>query len=99
MSRSWLPDAFMQIVEIQIPNYVPRHVIERIEVEDGVSVRYLLDAKAWLQYRTHYGGLLLTHAVENEDADPDVVRLVLKSFESSHSKKEVESINWMVFSK
>ena len=35
---------------------------------------------------------MLTNAVENEDSDPDVVRIVLEKLKSSHSPKEFSSI-------
>ena len=42
------------------------------------TVKVLLDAGASLDYRTFSGGNVLTNSVENEDSDPDVVRIVLE---------------------
>ena len=56
------------------------------------TVKVLLDAGASLDYRTFSGGNVLTNAVENEDSDPDVVRIVLEKFKSSCSSKEFSSI-------
>ena len=46
------------------------------------TVKVLLDAGASLDYRTFTGGTALTGAAENEDSDPDVVRIILEN--SSH---------------
>ena len=56
------------------------------------TVKALLDAGASLDYRTFSGGNALTGAAENEDSDPDVVRIVLEKFKSSCSPKEFSSI-------
>ena len=42
------------------------------------TVKTLLDAGVSIEYRTCSGGNVLMGAVENEDADPEVVRLVLE---------------------
>ena len=47
------------------------------------TVKALLDAGTDLHYRTHGGGIVLTNAIENEDSDPEVIRLVLKKLKSS----------------
>jgi hypothetical protein len=56
------------------------------------TVRILLDAGASLDFRTFGGGNVLTNAVENEDADPDVLRLVLEKVKSSYSANEFSLI-------
>ena len=56
------------------------------------TVKVLLAAGASIDYRTFSGGNALTGAVENEDSDPDVVRIILEKFKSSHSSKEFASI-------
>ena len=56
------------------------------------SVKVLLDASASLDFRTFGGGNALTCAVENEDSDPDVVRIILEKVKSSCSPKEFSSI-------
>ena len=56
------------------------------------TVKVLVDAGASIDYRTFSGGNALTGAVENEDSDPDVVRLILEKLKSSHSSKEFASI-------
>ena len=43
-------------------------------------------------YRTYGGGSALTGAVENEDSDPDVVRLILKKLQSTYSVEELSSV-------
>jgi ankyrin repeat protein len=48
------------------------------------TVKVLLDAGASLDYRTHHGCNVLISAVSNEDADPDVVRVVLEKIKSSY---------------
>ena len=52
------------------------------------TVKILLDAGASLDWRTFAGGNVLTNAVDNEDSDPDVVRIVLEKMKSSFSEKE-----------
>jgi ankyrin repeat protein len=47
------------------------------------TVKLLLNAGARLDYRSHTGTNALMNAVENEDADSDVVRLVLDKFKST----------------
>ena len=42
------------------------------------TVKVLLDAGASLEYRTFSGSSVITNAVDNEDADPDIVRLLLQ---------------------
>ena len=56
------------------------------------TVKVLLDAGASLDFRTFAGGNVLTGAVDNEDSDPDVVRVVLEKMKSSCSAKEFTSI-------
>jgi ankyrin repeat protein len=56
------------------------------------TVKVLLDAGASLDYRTFSGGTSLSGAVENEDSDPNVVRLVLEKLKESYSSKEFTSI-------
>ena len=56
------------------------------------TVKILLDAGASLDYRTFAGGNVLINAVDNEDSDPDVVRIVLEKMKSSFSEKEFTSI-------
>ncbi len=56
------------------------------------TVKVLLDAGASLDYRTFTGGTALTAAVDNEDSDPDVVRIILEKLKSSSSSKEFSSI-------
>ena len=47
------------------------------------TVKVLLDAGASLDYRSFTGGTLQTNVTENEDSDPDVVRLVLNAIKES----------------
>ena len=54
------------------------------------TVKVLLNAGASLDYRTFSGGNVLTNSVENEDSDPDVVRLVLEKMKSSFSERVQE---------
>eukprot|EP00938_MAST-03A_sp_MAST-3A-sp1_P003520 g3520.t1 len=56
------------------------------------TVNVLVDAGASIDYRTFSGGNALTGAVENEDSDPDVVRIILQKLKSSHNSKEFASI-------
>ena len=56
------------------------------------TVKVLLDAGASVDYRTFSGGSALTNAVENEDSDPAVVRIILEKLKSSCSPKEFASI-------
>ena len=56
------------------------------------TVKLLVDAGALIDFRTFSGGNALTGAVENEDSDPDVVRIILEKLKSSHSTKEFASI-------
>ena len=56
------------------------------------TVKVLLDAGASLDYRTFGGSSALTNAVSNEDSDPDVVRLVLKKVQSTHSVEDLSSV-------
>ena len=51
------------------------------------TVKVLLDAGASLDFRTFSGGNVLINAVDNEDSDPDVVRVVLEKMKSSCSRK------------
>mgnify|MGYP007000098084 CR=1 len=51
-----------------------------------------LDAGASLDYRTFAGSNVLINAVDNEDADPDVVRIILEKLKSSFTVKEFTSI-------
>ena len=48
------------------------------------TVTLLLNAGARMDFRTFGGGTLLSSAVDNEDADPDVVRYVLEKLRSSY---------------
>ena len=52
------------------------------------TVKVLLDAGASVEYRTFSGSSALTNAVENEDSDPDVVRIILEKFKLSCSPKQ-----------
>ena len=56
------------------------------------TVKVLLDAGASIDYRTFAGATLLINAADNEDSDPDVVRIVLEKMKSSFSEKEFTSI-------
>ena len=47
------------------------------------TVKLLVDAGVSLGYRTFNGGNVLIDAVANEDSDPEVVRLILKTIMSS----------------
>jgi ankyrin repeat protein len=47
------------------------------------TVKVLLNAGARHDFRTFSGGTILTSAVENEDSDPEVVRLLLEKLKSS----------------
>ena len=55
------------------------------------TVKVLLDAGASLDYRTFTGTNVLMNAAQNEDSDPDVVRIVLEKFKSSCSPKVFSS--------
>ncbi len=55
------------------------------------TVKVLLNSGASLDYRTFSGGNVLVNAVDNEDSDPDVVRVVLEKLRSSFSEKELTS--------
>jgi hypothetical protein len=52
----------------------------------------LLNAGARLDYRTFSGSTVLVNAVDNEDSDPDVVRLVLEKLKSSSDSKMFTSL-------
>ena len=56
------------------------------------TVKILLDADASIDYRTFTGGTVLSNAVDNEDSDPNVVRLVLEKLKNSLCAKEFTSI-------
>ena len=56
------------------------------------TVKVLLDAGASLDYRTFTGNNVLMNAVDNEDSDPDVVRIVLEKMKSSYSENKFTSI-------
>jgi hypothetical protein len=56
------------------------------------TVKVLLDAGVSIDFRTFSGGTSLSGAVENEDSDPNVVRLVLEKLKDSYSAKELTSI-------
>ncbi|MDC3321666.1 ankyrin repeat domain-containing protein, partial [bacterium] len=45
-----------------------------------------------LDFRTFAGGTILTGAVENEDSDPDVIRLILEKLKSSSDSKTFTSL-------
>jgi hypothetical protein len=51
-----------------------------------------LNAGASLDFRTFGGGNVMTSAIENEDSDPDIVRILLEKFKSSCSSTEFSSI-------
>ena len=55
------------------------------------TVNALMDAGASLNYRTFAGGNVLIGAVDNEDSDPDVVRIVLEKIRPLFSEKEFTS--------
>ena len=50
--------------------------------------------RCFSDYRTHGGGTALTGALENEDLDPDVVRLLLEQFKSLHSPTSLPIVNY-----
>jgi len=52
----------------------------------------LLNAGARHDFRTFSGGTILTGAVENEDSDPDVIRLILETLKSSSDSKTFISL-------
>jgi len=56
------------------------------------TVKVLLNAGARLDFRTFAGGTILTGAVENEDSDPEVVRLILEKLKSSSNSKTFTSL-------
>ena len=56
------------------------------------TVKLLLDAGASLDYRTFTGSTALHNMSDNEDADPDIVRLVLARLKSKYSEKDLRSI-------
>ena len=56
------------------------------------TVKILIDAGASLEYQTFGGGTLLVNAVDNEDSDPEVIRLVLEKLKSTHSAQELSSL-------
>ena len=56
------------------------------------TVKVLLDAGASIDFQTFSGGNALTAAVDTDDSDPDVVRMVLEKFKSSLTVKEFTSI-------
>ena len=56
------------------------------------TVKVLLNSGARLDYRAFSGGTILTGAIENEDSDPDVVRLVLEKLKSSFDSKTFASL-------
>ncbi len=56
------------------------------------TVKVLLDAGASLDYRTFTGSNVLINAVDNEDADPNVVRIILEKLKSSCRSKEFSPI-------
>jgi ankyrin repeat protein len=59
------------------------------------TVKVLLNAGARLDYRTFGGGTVLTAAVENEDSDPDIIRLILEKLKSlSDSKSFISVVNY-----
>ena len=71
------------------------------------TVKVLLDAGASLDFRTFTGGTCLTGAVENEDSDPDVVRVILEKNQVIMQSKRVffyrqlprksTTVKWKVF--
>jgi ankyrin repeat protein len=56
------------------------------------TVKVLLNAGARLDYRTFGGGTALTGAVENEDSDPNAIRLILEKLKSSSDSKTFISL-------
>ena len=56
------------------------------------TVKVLLDVGASIEYRTFSGGSVLMNTVANEDADPNVARLVLEKLKDSYSNKQFTSI-------
>ena len=56
------------------------------------TVKLLIDAGASLDYRTFGGGTLLVNAVDNEDSDPEVIRLLLGTLKSTHSAEDLSSL-------
>ncbi len=66
--------------------------VRRMGANKLETVKVLLDAGASLNYRTFGGGNVLTGAVENEDSDPEVVRLILENLKSTHISEQLSSI-------
>ena len=62
------------------------------------TVKLLLNAGASLEYRSFLGSSVLTNAVDNEDSDPDVVRVILENMKSSivNYKVKAVSLKWKV---
>ena len=56
------------------------------------TVKILLDAGASLDWRTFSGSTLLVNAIENEDSDPEVIRLLLGTLKSTHSAEDLSSL-------
>ncbi len=54
----------------------------------------LLDRGAKLSTKTHLGASILISATSNEDADSDVVRLLLERRENVHYRLRAKSIKW-----
>ena len=56
------------------------------------TVKVLLNAGARLDFRTFSGGTLLSSAVINEDSNPKVLLLLLRTLKSLHSRERFASI-------
>ena len=55
-------------------------------------MKVLLNAGARIDFQTWSGGTVLTGALENEDSDPEVVRLLLEKWKSSSDSKSFISL-------
>jgi len=60
------------------------------------TVKVLLNAGARIDFQTWSGGTVLTGALENEDSDPEVVRLLLEKWKSSSSSNH-EFISFVTY--
>ena len=59
------------------------------------TIQTLLNLGAQLDSRTHSGGTVLTAATDNEDSDPEVVRLILEKFKSSCSSIDTDFTSFL----
>ena len=92
----WAVPIWEKMGSPSIDDYESVHNGELLERRHGLRkddlVEVLLDAGASLDFRTFAGGTVLSGAVENEDSDPSVVRLVLEKLKNSYSNKQFTSI-------